>query len=134
MFVAFLIHHMDQVILVAFVSVPLKLFDGLQDKSTSHVFCDFELPSGKYRVRVSAANIVGSGPYSEAICIPDVPSEPTNLLVALTKTNSLDLQWDPPDHDGGRPVTSYRLEVASCAPALFVIELPSISPNHVPGN
>lgn len=62
--------------------------------------------------RVSAENIVGEGPRSNATSAttPDVPSAPRRLSATTgPDVGEVTLDWQPPADDGGEPVTGYRV-------------------------
>ncbi|RLF71825.1 MAG: hypothetical protein DRN40_01675 [Thermoplasmata archaeon] len=63
-----------------------------------------------YYYAVSAVNVLGEGPLSDAaaVTIPELtpPSVPLNLKVERVK-GGVKLTWDPPGDDGGSPVTGY---------------------------
>ncbi|GBF99904.1 hypothetical protein Rsub_12812 [Raphidocelis subcapitata] len=70
-----------------------------------------------YMARVSATNSAGASPFSAAVQFvtsPDVPAAPP-VPDAEVDATSLLLRWDPPLHDGGAPVSSYRVEMR-CSP------------------
>lgn len=88
-----------------------------QGPSTAHTQESLR-PGCKYEVRVRARNAAGFGGYTRPIVIstaPDVPSSPAMPRCLARSLTSLSLEWAAPVHDGGLPVTSYRLEVAQCA-------------------
>jgi fibronectin type 3 domain-containing protein len=68
---------------------------------------------GTYHYRVAAVNVVGIGPKSDVVEVTVeatafVPDEPENLE-ADAENGTVTLTWDPPDDDGGMPVTSYKI-------------------------
>lgn len=89
----------------------------LQGTSTAHTQEGLR-PGCTYQVQVRAINEAGFGPYSPTIDImtaSDVPSAPGVPRAVSRSVNSLVVEWSAPGHDGGRAVTSYRLEAAFCA-------------------
>lgn len=102
-----------------------------QGPSTAHTQESLR-PGCNYQVRVRARNMAGFGDYSRAIVIstaPDVPFSPAMPRCVFRSLTSLSLEWAPPSHDGGLPVTSYLLEVAPCTPLVpftyLVVSLPA---------
>ncbi|CAK5074870.1 unnamed protein product [Meloidogyne enterolobii] len=70
---------------------------------------------GEYKFRIKAFNEIGeSDPLvGETILAKNpytVPGKPKNMQAADIDANSLTLQWDPPDSDGGAPIESYIIE------------------------
>lgn len=69
-----------------------------------------------YMLRACAVSQAGRGAYGGAAMLqtapgsPDCPGAP---LVAARQQTELTLTWAPPTHDGGSPITTYRLEVCS---------------------
>lgn len=66
-----------------------------------------------YLLDVRAVNKVGAGdpcefPTTTAPCEPDPPSKP---WVEEKRGNAFNVSWSPPAHDGGFPVTSYRIRM-----------------------
>jgi hypothetical protein len=73
-----------------------------------------------YYFRVSAINSIGQGPYAYAptpYAIPAMqrPSVPVTPTLAVIDGTSLDVQFNPPQLDGGQDVTFYRVEYATSA-------------------
>ncbi len=62
-----------------------------------------------YSFTVTATNDVGSSPTAgptDEVRYEEAPSVPTNLTTVTANTR-VTVSWDPPDADGGAPVTSY---------------------------
>jgi titin len=74
-------------------------------------YCDYDISRGTpYCYEVQAFNAVGNGTWSDPVSIIPyfLPSAPT--IVSVTVGNgTVHLEWLPPEDDGGRPVTGYRL-------------------------
>ena len=81
------------------------------------------VPGTEYRVRVSAANVLGYGPTrvtTPPIATPpkQPPSAPTNPfhygpgipVLKVDGPNSLVVRYGPPDFDGGDPILKYKIE------------------------
>ncbi|CAH8634151.1 unnamed protein product [Dicrocoelium dendriticum] len=75
------------------------------------------LTEGKrYRFRVAAVNTLGESEPTEAIGAYtaknpfDVPDAPDHLNIDSFDKHSVDLSWNPPQHDGGNPVKGYLIE------------------------
>ncbi|GFT38687.1 fibronectin type-III domain-containing protein 3A [Nephila pilipes] len=70
-----------------------------------------------YKFRLSASNDEGSSPWSQAVTystLPDRPSVPGKpYLKGRTHSTLFKMAWDPPNEDGGCPVTEYNLEMDS---------------------
>ncbi|BDA40522.1 probable fibronectin type-III domain-containing protein 3a [Coccomyxa sp. Obi] len=72
-----------------------------------------------YRVRVRARNDSGYSPYSQPTDVgtaADVPGQPSAPAAASRTAHTLSVTWEPPAHDGGSPVLSYRLELCRVGP------------------
>jgi predicted phage tail protein len=69
-----------------------------------------------YYFQVAAVNAVGQGPSSaEAQAVPvTVPGAPAGLT-ATAGNGQVTLSWAAPTSDGGSPVTSYKVDVATTA-------------------
>ncbi|OYT47745.1 hypothetical protein B6U83_04555 [Thermoplasmatales archaeon ex4484_36] len=81
--------------------------------TVSNVLCytDTSVINGEtYYYYVTAVNDAGEGPNStEVSATPlSVPSAPRNLR-ATSGDGYVNLSWDPPENDGGSPVTGYRI-------------------------
>ena len=62
-----------------------------------------------YEFRVSAENKAGVGPVSD-VSILEPPGSPTSLKAEDITKQSASIQWQPPESDGGSPVTGYFVE------------------------
>ena len=72
-------------------------------------------PNTTRHYRVSAINSGGTGPPSNvarATTGAAVAGPPTNLVAEAHDTSRIDLDWDPPDDDGGAAITGYRIEMS----------------------
>ncbi|MDE2795964.1 MAG: fibronectin type III domain-containing protein [Gemmatimonadota bacterium] len=70
-------------------------------------------PGTKYYYRVRAINDVGRGPASNvASATTDAlaPGAPMNLMAKADGSSEVELDWDPPEDDGGSEITGYRIE------------------------
>ena len=67
-------------------------------------------PGTTYEYRVTAENIIGSGPPSNATSV-QAPASPASItdLTAVPGTTSIQLSWSAPN-DGGRAITEYIVE------------------------
>ena len=68
-----------------------------------------------YSVQVSAANKLGYGRPQTSIpnkLAPPVqkPSSPTNVLLSVSSSHSLEVSFSSPESDGGETITLYRIE------------------------
>ncbi len=84
------------------------------EAATSYTHGGLE-PVTKYRYRIFAMNEVGPSPASavaEATTTAEVPGEPLNLKAEAIGTSQVNLRWFTPDHDGGAPITGYRIETS----------------------
>ena len=70
----------------------------------------------QYKFRVSATNVVGTGPYSTASSAitpqATVPQKPT-LLKAVASDSKAILNWQSPSDDGGSVIISYKIQKSS---------------------
>eukprot|EP00850_Spirogloea_muscicola_P023099 SM000328S12469 [mRNA] locus=s328:19945:26895:- [translate_table: standard] len=86
---------------------------GYSGVSTSCIVCNVK-PGRQYRTRVQAINAAGKSEHSEevvAATAPAAPDAPAAPSVVERLSTSLTVGWRPPSHDGGSPITSYRLEM-----------------------
>ena len=70
-------------------------------------------PATVYSYRVSAINGVGTGPFSATATVrthAQVPDPPLNLVAEAVAPDRIDLDWDPPEYDGGAEITGYEIE------------------------
>ena len=85
-------------------------------RSTAATFSHTGLSAGDTRYyRVRAINEWGRGAYSvpaNATTDAAAPGPPQNLVADAAGQRRIDLDWDPPDEDGGAAVTGYRIEVS----------------------
>jgi hypothetical protein len=80
------------------------------DTDTEYV--DLDVINGKYyEFSVSARNRFGEGERTEPIWvrIPNLPGKVTSPS-ATAGWQFVDLSWDPPEDDGGSPITSYMIQ------------------------
>ncbi|RUS90387.1 hypothetical protein EGW08_001882, partial [Elysia chlorotica] len=92
--------------------MPVTTTDG-----TTTAFSAQKLLEGKeYFFRVSAQNDVGTGEPTElkegivAKSPFDAPEAPKKLTATEITKSSMTLTWEPPESDGGSPITGYALE------------------------
>ncbi|KAL3982100.1 Fibronectin type III domain family protein [Acanthocheilonema viteae] len=99
--------------------VEMQEGDGKWTKIGETKQTEFKVKSlkehGQYKFRVKAVNDVGqSEPLtSETIIAKDpytVPDKPKNMTAKDISKDSLTLQWEAPDNDGGSPVEKYIVE------------------------
>ena len=67
-------------------------------------------PGAIYEVRVTASNSAGSTDTTATIAIPFTPGQPRNVYAAREDANSLWIRWQPPENDGGAPLTKYIVQ------------------------
>ena len=70
-------------------------------------------PATVYSYRVYAINGIGTGPASTMTTTRTdarVPDPPLNLTAEAVLPTQVDLDWDPPEYDGGAEVTGYVVE------------------------
>ena len=88
------------------------MLDTSTNDATNEEMLSKRLAAGTYYVRVWSGGDVGSGAYSDspytviALATPDAPGVPT----ASIGRTSAELTWAAPAHDGGTPVTGYRID------------------------
>lgn len=92
-------------------------WNSVYSGSDMEFMCDHLQPGLQYRVRVAAESCGGVSEYSETCFVttePVVPDAPTRpVLKDKAKAMSLHLGWQPPEYDGGAPVTEYDVEMTS---------------------
>ncbi len=72
-------------------------------------------PGDTYYYRVSAINDDLTGDPSNidnATTETERPSAPKDLGATAVDSTQIDLAWNPPDDDGGSPITGYRIEMS----------------------
>ncbi|MDE2795966.1 MAG: fibronectin type III domain-containing protein [Gemmatimonadota bacterium] len=83
-------------------------------ESTSTRYRDYDIgPGMEYHYRVKAINEIGRGPWSNVARTTtdaDVPAAPMNLMADPEGSHEIELDWDPPENDGGSEITGYRIE------------------------
>lgn len=85
--------------------------------SATSYTADELLPGSSYRFRVKAHNEAGWGTWSQEVSIkltPGVPDRPPEPAVICNTSKSLRIQWSRPGHDGGAPISEYKLEYCQC--------------------
>ena len=63
--------------------------------------------AGEYKIR-----LVCDGGVSEAtgyVNVLDVPEKPKNLNADEVRAEHIKLSWEPPEDDGGSPITGYQV-------------------------
>uniref|UniRef100_A0A1I7VVS1 non-specific serine/threonine protein kinase n=1 Tax=Loa loa TaxID=7209 RepID=A0A1I7VVS1_LOALO len=99
--------------------VEMQEGDGKWTKIGETKQTEFKVKSlkenGQYKFRVKAVNDVGqSEPLtSETITAKDpysTPDKPKNMIATDISKDSLSLQWEAPDNDGGSPIEKYVVE------------------------
>ncbi|MBN1391073.1 MAG: fibronectin type III domain-containing protein [Candidatus Thermoplasmatota archaeon] len=79
----------------------------------SDTYLDLDLIPGEiYYYSLSVLNPIGEGPRSPVVSsiIYGPPSEPT-IISYITSSREVNISWTPPDHDGGLPITGYRIGI-----------------------
>jgi hypothetical protein len=93
-------------------------FGGPEASTTGTTITLHHLQNGaKYRFQIQAVNVFGvSAPGTSNSVRPlTVPSAPVNV-VAIGGPKALTVGWTKPKHNGGEPITHYRVEYATCSP------------------
>ena len=95
-------------------------WERLTNNNPATTYSDDSLYRGMTRhYRVAAFNGAGTGPYSDAKSATTTgdpataPGEPVLLRLSEVSRNQVTIAWDPPDDDGGAPLSGYEYEVAS---------------------
>ena len=98
-------------------------WERLSSNTTTTSYSDDDLYRGMTRYyRVAAYNGTGTGPYSDAESATTTgdpataPEPPTLLRFSAVGRNQVTIAWDPPDDDGGAPVSGYEYVVARPCP------------------
>ena len=88
------------------------------------VFRDEGLENGRtYYYQVMAFNKIGEGPRSKAVDgTPLGPPSAPRYLTATSKDAQIDIEWRPPQEDGGRSVIGYRIYRGSTEENLLVYQ------------
>ena len=69
-----------------------------------------------YDYRVSAVNSIGTGEPSTAVGVSSGPGQPPKSptsLSAVGGNGAITLSWEPPNRNGGAPITGYRVDVST---------------------
>ncbi|KAL9189871.1 hypothetical protein ACHAXT_009546 [Thalassiosira profunda] len=94
-------------------AVTIAVEDPLQ---TAYTYDLTDLTAGQmYQVQVSVANSLGYGPPQASLpreLAPPVqkPSSPTNVILSVASSQSLEVVFSKPESDGGDGVSLYRIE------------------------
>ena len=73
-------------------------------------------PGANVAFRVFAINEGGESPSSNiaSVTIPiELPGPPSSITAIALSSTVISIAWNPPDSDGGSPITSYRLEYST---------------------
>ena len=91
----------------------------LTSNNQTTTYSDDDLYRGMTRYyRVAAYNAAGTGPYSDVKSATTTgdpatpPAAPALLRFSNVGRNHVTIAWDPPEDDGGAPVTGYEYEAA----------------------
>ncbi|MBI1351332.1 MAG: hypothetical protein GC156_09455 [Actinomycetales bacterium] len=64
-----------------------------------------------YSFRIAAVNRIGTGAWSEPVSgRPIGPPGPVVKPESVGSRTAIELSWQPPENDGGRPLTGYRVD------------------------
>jgi len=78
-------------------------------------------PGMQYHFRVAAVNSIGKGKFShscQCITLPVVPNQCNAPVVSgRVKPQSVQLNWTPPDYDGGSPIMQYAVKQITTNPS-----------------
>ncbi len=79
--------------------------------SPTPYYNDTNLTNGvRYYYYITAVNSIGESPPSEIIsAVPYRPPDPPQNLSAESGKTFVELSWDPPPFNGGRPITNYNI-------------------------
>ena len=75
-------------------------------------------PAQKYFYRIFAINRAGRSKASDVVSATtraDLPGPPEDLRASSIEATRIELAWNPPENNGGAPVTGYRIETSSDA-------------------
>ncbi|XP_023933258.1 titin isoform X1 [Lingula anatina] len=86
-------------------AVAIETTDTTSGLRVKNVVAD---DSGKYRV--VAENVVGQATADFEVIIQGKPSPPKNLEVTDYNKDSITVNWQPPENDGGSPIKTYIIE------------------------
>ena len=94
-------------------------WERMTSNNRTTTYSDDDLYRGMTRhYRVAATNGAGTGPYSEAKSATTtgdpatVPGMPMLPRLSDVSRNQVTIAWDPPEDDGGAPVSGYEYEAA----------------------
>ena len=97
--------------------------------STATIYTDSNLsPATTWFYRVSAINSRGTGPASnvdDGTTDAARPGAPQNLRARALGPNSIILNWDPPESDGGARITAYSVQERGPSDGSWIIIRPN---------
>ena len=98
-------------------------WERLTSSHRTNSYSDDSLYRGMKRYyRVAATNSAGAGPFSNAASESTTgdpatgPAPPAFFRLSDVNRNQVTITWDPPDDDGGAPVSGYEYEVGLPCP------------------